>query len=313
LVTRRKQKSPRRLEAEKHDQIGIEHYNAGRYAETEIAWRAAAAADPGWDEPPFSLGVLYKWQGRWSEALASSRHALALNPQNQGALWNTGIAATALRDWQAARAAWTGYGIELPPGEGEIRAFAITTPIRLDADSGEEVVWTRRIDPARAVITSVPLPESGRRHGDIVLHDGEPKGERMLGERTVAVFNMLGLWRASREITFRCRVYAHGAHDSAVLERMLGRAGCASEDMSNIRMLCRQCSEGLVHEQHDHDRPDPRWNPNRRLLIATRSPKRLRLALKQWARREATREVVSLRQDLPRLPRQVARRLPVKK
>jgi hypothetical protein len=32
--------------------------------------------------------------------------------------WNLGIAATVLRDWATARDSWSGYGIDLPAGDG---------------------------------------------------------------------------------------------------------------------------------------------------------------------------------------------------
>ena len=295
-----KKKTPQRIEAERLDALGLEHFNAGRHAETEAAWLAAAAADPDWDEPPFSLGVLYKWTRRWRDCLESSQRALALNPKSAGARWNSGIAATALRDWPAARAAWKAYGIKLPADKGEIRGRFGTTPVRLDPQGSGEVVWGKRIDPARIIIESVPLPESGRRYGEIVLHDGEPKGERMLGDEAVPVFDEIELWQASRYITFRCRVHARTMDDYDSLVRSLLKAGCMFEDMSNVRMLCRQCSEGLPHEHHDHELPDSGWDSHRRMLIAARSPLRVRQVAYHWARRSGSREVLSLELALPK-------------
>jgi hypothetical protein len=86
-----------------------------------------------------------------------------------------GIAATALNNWPEARRAWNGYGLKLPAGEGPIEADLGLTPIRLNPTGGRRSRLVQRIDPARAIIDSVPFPDSGHRHGDLLLHDGEPK------------------------------------------------------------------------------------------------------------------------------------------
>lgn len=54
-------------------------------------------------------------------------------------------------------------------------------------DGNAEVVWCRRLDPARALIRNVPMAESGRGYGDLVLHGGEPKGTRSIEGREVSI------------------------------------------------------------------------------------------------------------------------------
>lgn len=111
------------------------------------------------------------------------------------AAWNLGIAATALGDWASARRAWTAYGITgIGDGVEEIDVDFGMAPIRLNPDRASlalevqpaygntEVVWCWRRSPAHAVIASVPLPESGHRFRDVLLHDGEPKGTRPSAE-----------------------------------------------------------------------------------------------------------------------------------
>src|SRR5579862_2444045 len=104
---------------------------------------------------------------RSAEAAQFNERALTCEPAGEEAYWNLGIAATAL-----------GMGLGL-------------VPIRLDPDGNGEVVWCDRLDPARALIRNVPTLESGFREGDIVLHDGEPKGKRELNGKFVSVFNAL--------------------------------------------------------------------------------------------------------------------------
>ncbi len=80
------------------------------------------------------------------------------------------------------------------------------TPIRLNPDADGEVVWSDRVDPARARIVSIPLAESGFRFADLVLHDGAAKGYRRLGDRDVPVFDCLQLLEASSFSTWVAEV-----------------------------------------------------------------------------------------------------------
>ena len=117
----------------------------------------------------YNLGLKLKYEGKWAESLDANLRALELQPEdNEAAIWNAAIAATALRDWLTARAMWQRYGIKLQgPAEGPIEDNFGVTPVRLNPDDQAEVVWTRRIDPARARLLNVPLPESGFRFNDI--------------------------------------------------------------------------------------------------------------------------------------------------
>jgi hypothetical protein len=49
----------------------------------------------------------------------------------------------------------------------------VTACVRLNPQSSGEVVCGERLDPARLLILSVPLPESRHRFYDIVLNDGQ--------------------------------------------------------------------------------------------------------------------------------------------
>lgn len=139
----------------------------------------------------YDIGLIYKYRGAWKESFKYNKRAHELDPEDQAACWNFGIAATALRDWRAARAAWSAYGIKLADGDGEIFGDYGVTPLRLNPADDAEVVWARRLCPARARIESLPYPESGVAFDDVVLHDGAPVGSRLdAGGREVPVFNM---------------------------------------------------------------------------------------------------------------------------
>lgn len=155
----------------------------------------------------------------------------------------------------------------MPDGDGPVVMDLGPVPIRLDPDDRGEVVWCDRIDPARAVIRSVPLVDSGRRWGDCVLHDGVPTRERVAGGRTFAVFDELELWEPAGVPTLRAKVEARDPTDSEALVGRFIEAGFGAEDWtSSIRMLCKACSEGRVHQ--DHDPPLDDWQREREFGLA---------------------------------------------
>src|SRR5688572_24601364 len=103
---------------------------------------------------------------------------------------------TVRRDWQVARDAWSGYGINLPPGEGEIDDDFGVACIRIRGQQETEVIWAQRICPTRARVYSVPFDPS-RRFGEIVLHDGAPNGERFTDGHRTPVFDEIMLFTPS--------------------------------------------------------------------------------------------------------------------
>lgn len=120
------------------------------------------------------------------------------------------------------------------------------TPIRLQPEGRAEVVWTTRLDPARARIENVPYPSSGRRYGDVILHDGSPNGERLLGGQPVPVFDELGLLLSSPYSTFHARVSAALKDRMQDLTDVAAQSGVVAQNWtSGTRMLPRAESEGF--------------------------------------------------------------------
>ena len=105
----------------------------------------------------YNLGLEAKYEGNWAESLAQNQRADKLRPGDEATLWNLGIAATALREWDEARRAWKACGIEVNDGPGEVIMPRMSGCVRLDPKGAAEVVWGTRIDPARTIIASVPL------------------------------------------------------------------------------------------------------------------------------------------------------------
>jgi len=271
-----------------------------RFVDSIAHAETAAALCPDWADPWWNLTVGYKHARRWADVLRARDQAIALAPADdacEGPRWNGGIAATALGLWRQARAAWTSLGIDVPAGDGPIDMHLGPTPIRVSPDRAPEVVWCDRIDPCRARIRSVPLPESDRRYDDLVLHDGEARGRRSLGQGSVPVFDELDLLQPSSfgtwEIVVRCS--SPGERDTLV--RTLEEAELGVEDWTDsVEMLCQACSLGEPHEHPGRSEPGRGWQAERRLGVAARRPSDL--APLRRARLWWRQEVLSARQVL---------------
>ncbi|HZV01581.1 MAG TPA: tetratricopeptide repeat protein [Planctomycetota bacterium] len=241
-----------RWRASKRNEEGRALLAQGHLNEAEAIFKAVVEEAPDFEPAWFNLGLVYKGRRRWPESLRCNAEAARLRQKNEPALWNLGIAATALGDWATARKAWHEFGIQVPAGEGPIAMKLGLVPIRVNPDGEHaEVIWSVRIDPARAVINNVPFPSSGHRFGDLVLHDGEPAGTRVLRGQEVPVFNELQILEPSSHHTFVVRLEVESPEDVKDLVRR-----CASYEVkvpcedwtSNTRMLCKACSEGRPHE-----------------------------------------------------------------
>jgi tetratricopeptide (TPR) repeat protein len=266
----------------------------GKFSQAERAFRKAAAAAPRWSVPWYNLGLVFKRQRLWRESLECNRNAAERNPADQAAWWNLGIAATAVGDWPEARRAWTGFGLELPPGEGEILMTNLgPTPIRLDPSGAGEVVWCTRIDPARAIIRNVPLPETGHDYGDLLLHDGAPSGERQIHGQTVPVFDEIEVLRPSGYARFEVKVRASGREALDALFFLASDANIGLEDWRTIRCICSACSRKSPgpSERNDVVTPDPSDRPIH-LVAAAPDESRLRTLLDAWTSSEPSSSVV---------------------
>jgi len=267
---------------------GQRHYERGRrLSEEGLLDEAARALEQSVKLMPtasvawFDLALVYKWQHRWPECLRANQRVLERDPTEAAAQWNLGIAATALGEWAVARKAWRGYGVDVGDGEGPLELNLGMAPVRLNPETSGEVVWGPRIDPARVVVQNVPLPDSGYRWGDVVLHDGEPVGERMWEGHTYDVFNVLERLTRSDVPTCQVSALAPTPDDAAALETLFGEAHLSAEDWTGrVRLLCRRCSEGSTHE-HPSPRDDG-WTPERLFGLAA-PPERAQRLLDEWA------------------------------
>ena len=251
----------------------------GRKEVAEGLYRQAIKADPTWAVPHFNLGLAAKYGGRWRESLLFNREAVRLSPDDEGAWWNLGIAATALGDWTEARRAWKACGVDLAPGDGPPDGDMGVVPVRLDPEGRGEVVWSRRLDPARARIINIPLPGSGFRFGDQVLTDGAAVGHRVREGRKLPVFNVLRRLEISPLRTFVGGVKVSTQEDWETLAGLAEEAGGAAEDWANsVQSFCKACSEGTLDPGCSHGFPQG----EQACAIAARDEAHLHDVLQRW-------------------------------
>ncbi len=118
--------------AEWLNQYGNAASDAGKLRGAERLYKLASTLAPQWSVPWYNLGLLTKNTGRWEDSLIFDQRALSLNPGDEGACWNLGIAATAMHDWPEARRAWKHYGIDISDGVGEVMTAPVSACVRLN-------------------------------------------------------------------------------------------------------------------------------------------------------------------------------------
>lgn len=261
----------------------------------------ALLSDPLRPTTLYNIGLIHKYRGEWAESLDFNRRAVTLDPSDEAANWNLAIAATALGDWRTARSVWHRLGYGIDEGDTVIDDDFGLTPVRLNPQGEAEVVWAQRICPVRARIVSIPLPGSGFRRDDVVLHDGAGTGSRLHDGREKPVFNVFMTVVPSRHATYELRVDAASPADIEALETLLEAQGCAGEDWTaNLQILCKACSEGVPHE-HDES-PEGRgheWQRERLIGVSAPSEAMLKSVLADWTNPERVVRHLALALDAP--------------
>lgn len=234
----------------------------------------------------YMRGLAHKYLRDWPASLQDNLQSQQLQGEfDEASAWNAGIAATAMGNWAEARHQWTQCGITLPEGEGPIEGNFGVACARLAPWSDAEVVYMSRIDPVRARIDNVPLPESGFRFGDIVLHDGASTGRRAYGEREVPVFNAMQRLRQSDMATFTVFVQCTAPDDIDALQALtLPGIGMIEDWTASVRRLCRRCSYGTPHQHGDEAEAakDSGWACERDLGIAAQGRAAVETLMAMW-------------------------------
>ena len=79
-----------------------------------------------------------------------------------------------------------------------------------------------------------------------MVHDGEPKGDRVVGERTYRVFDELEPFEPSQIPTLTVTVTVTDPADLQALRDLFDADGFGFEPLATGQVLCRCCSEGSV-------------------------------------------------------------------
>lgn len=269
--------------AEKPDAAAYRAFDAGELAAAAAAFGTLTSDHPHRSDYAYMLGLARKYQRDWIPCLEHNAQAVALSSEaEEGANWNAAIAATALGRWRDARRHWAACGIAIEPGDDAIEKDYGTVSLRLNPWSSHgETLYAERIDPARAYLMNVPLPESGYRFRDLVLHDGAKTGERMFHGRTVPVFNVLQRLQQSDFVTYAAFVSCPGSEDCDALQELTGPGIGLVEDWSGISYTCLRCSYGAVHA-HKQDAEPSDWDPDRIMGVAAQSRIAVERLLAKW-------------------------------
>lgn len=258
-------------------------FDAGRLSEASRHFAAMLELEPDSHVLHYMRGLVHKYLRDWPVSLQHNLRAIeTADQQDEASRWNAGIAATAIGNWAAAREQWRACGIAIPEGEGPVEADFGVVAVRLNPWSAGETLFARRIDVVRARLLNVPLPESGYRFGDIVLHDGASTGQREIDGGTVPVFNVLERLIPS---DFRTHTVFVGCDDPAdieiLLESTLPGIGHVEDWTRSIVHFCLRCSDGTPH-RHDTAADENGWKPDRNLGIAAQSRASVDRLLDQW-------------------------------
>ncbi|MDC7807118.1 hypothetical protein PQS31_09825 [Luteimonas sp BLCC-B24] len=134
----------------------------GALAEASRAFDALLPREPDNRYYHYMRGLAHKYMLDWPVCLHANLRAIELCDEfGEAEHWNAAIAATALGDWATVRRLWSACGIRIPEGDGPIHGDYGVAVVRLHPWQGGETVFMRRIDPVRARLLNVPLPESG--------------------------------------------------------------------------------------------------------------------------------------------------------
>nr|WP_295379623.1 hypothetical protein [Pseudoxanthomonas sp.] len=265
----------------------------GDLREASLAFERLLAQRPDQHYYHYMRGLAHKYLLDWPVSLHHNLRAIELaDEMDEAEHWNAAIAATALGEWAQARRLWADCGVRVQEGEGPIEGDYGVAVVRLNPWHAGETVFMRRIDPVRARLLNVPLPESGHRFGDIVLHDGASTGSRLDGEREVPVFNELERLVASEFQTFVVFASCPGPDDlEALLAASVPGLGYTEDWTGSIRNYCMRCSYGAPHRHAEKDEADDGWRVERHLGIAAQSRHSIEALLQGWASQAPGRSV----------------------
>ena len=231
---------------------------------------------PDWWLPHAELSDLFKRQGEWKATLHYSKRTVALQAGHAPAWRNLGIAATALKKPRLAQMVWNKFGFK-PTRPNALMA------LRLSYRQSFEIIWAHPLDPARALVTSIPDPASGRRYHDVLLFDSQPCGHTVSRRRRYPVFDVLGVFKHGHYHTFAIRTNTSSHEALSVLEQLCHQSDMGFENWSRLSRMMPFQSEQALQEFYGHDILPPVEEGSTLIAIAARSLDELSATLQSWS------------------------------
>lgn len=237
---------------------------------------------PNWPPPYQYLTSIYKYHNDWKAAFHYGQRAIE-NGANKEDTWrNYAIAATALKKWQIARSAWNKVGFQLKEVTKAPDFDMGMIPIRLTYDNYHEIVWARQIDPARAIIESIPDPTSDRNYGDLVLIDYKITGYRIVKGKRRPVYDELQLLKRSGIRTFVVYLFNSDANEVNLLDRLCYNENLGFDNWSHLTELQLNKNLTFLPEYYNEDLDFDRNAEDTPIAIAADSIKKVESLMQTW-------------------------------
>lgn len=238
---------------------------------------------PDWYPPYQYLSSIYKYHNDWKAAFHYGQRAIE-NGADKADMWrNYAIAATALKKWQVARNAWNKVGFELKEVTKAPNFDMGLIPVRLRYDNYHEIVWARQIDPARAIIESIPDPISDRNYGDLILIDFKVTGYRIVNKKKVPVYDELELIKRSYYNTFLVFLYGSEKNEVNLLDQLCFNESLGFDNWSHLNELQLNRNLASLPEYYNEDLAVDIAGEDRRIAIAAESIESVEAVMKTWA------------------------------
>ena len=265
-------------------------FDNGDLTEARARFDTLLAAAPDRPAYHYMQGLICKYLRDWPASLHHNLRALALcgevdADEVEAPRWNAAIAATALSDWAEARRQWAACGLDIPGDDGPIDTNFGVASLRLEPWGRAETLFARRIDPVRAQLINVPLPDSGYRYGDVVLHDGAATGQRRFHQSMVPVLNALQRTKVSEYQSFAVFVTCPQRKDlEALMETRVPGIAFLEDWTESIAHYCLRCSYATPHrhdDKRDAENQSP-WRQERNIGIAAQSRHSVVRLIDRW-------------------------------
>jgi len=245
-------------------------------------FKKAIRLSPSWSLPYAQLGSLYKDRTDWKTCLYYSNKALLFDEEEMQAWTNLGLAATALKKWKTARQAWNHLGYEFKETDQSPDFDLGTMALYLNPLTRPEVVWARRLDPARAVVISIPQPGSGHRYGDIALFDPSSEGTQVAGSQRWPAYRALQSLKSSPYKTFSVLLLEATPAQVDVLAQLCGQENLGFDNWSASTHLYLPPALRERPEFHLHHLPRDKAPRNILVAMAAKSIRPLQRVLRNW-------------------------------